>query len=376
MMQPLQPRQRGQQASWSPPRAAHSSSSITQRVTPRSSSDCREQRHHFTRRRTAACFAASPCAAARPSAVTNTTSIGRHCRRARPLASSTGRPAIIASTPVVQRGPGRTVGLFSTSSSRQDIPSMTSTGDYGEKRKQASAIPPRSVPRYTRPSSISSSTRHVIKEEEFRQHQSEKPPLTVAVLVPAPAAAASTDSPIFGAERAANISSRETARSDDQLSLERCRHLAHRLGVPLIFQDEDEGAGGLDGASTGRRHRGKQKVGSLPSRAGGTESDGIRYTMLFDEAGRLALAQPGSGFKPLVVSHVSGDGWNLQPPVAIGTRCNLVPWLRLSGTKALGPRKEAIHSAYVVIAANVFEMSSTDKDICGSGSTPRGIFFA
>lgn len=39
-------------------------------------------------------------------------------------------------------------------------------------------------------------------------------------------------------------------------------------------------------------------------RGGGEGMDAFRFTMLFDEMGRLALGQPGSGFKPLVVSMV------------------------------------------------------------------------
>lgn len=86
------------------------------------------------------------------------------------------------------------------------------------------------------------------------------------------------------------------ARSDSGDDLERCRRLAQKLGVELVVPrregneepgkeqaQEKGGAGAVGGAAEG-------------------ENRGIKFTMLFDERGRLALDQPGSGFNPLVVS--------------------------------------------------------------------------
>ena len=61
--------------------------------------------------------------------------------------------------------------------------------------------------------------------------------------------------------------------------LERCQGLAQNLGVALLVEGEGKGVGGGAGAETGD----------------------FRFTLSFDEAGRLALGQPGSGFKPLAV---------------------------------------------------------------------------
>lgn len=66
---------------------------------------------------------------------------------------------------------------------------------------------------------------------------------------------------------------------------ERCRRLADELGAALVVEG-GQGGGDL------QRERG----------AGNAVADSVRFTMLFDESGRLALGQPGSGFTPLVVS--------------------------------------------------------------------------
>lgn len=66
---------------------------------------------------------------------------------------------------------------------------------------------------------------------------------------------------------------------------ERCRRLADELGAALVVE-------GRQGGDDLQRGRG----------VGNAIADGVRFTMLFDESGRLALGQPGSGFTPLVVS--------------------------------------------------------------------------
>lgn len=71
--------------------------------------------------------------------------------------------------------------------------------------------------------------------------------------------------------------------SDD---LERCRLLANSLGVALVVAEGE----GEDSESRERKRVTERKKGSP------------RFTLLFDDEGRLALGQPGSGFKPLVVS--------------------------------------------------------------------------
>lgn len=67
--------------------------------------------------------------------------------------------------------------------------------------------------------------------------------------------------------------------------LDRCGRLAGDLGVALVVESEDEEM--------------EEREGGARAPAGGKL--GFRFTLLFDERGRLALGQPGSGFKPLVV---------------------------------------------------------------------------
>lgn len=62
--------------------------------------------------------------------------------------------------------------------------------------------------------------------------------------------------------------------------MERCRRLASELGAVLIMSGSKEPEGALEG---------------------------IRFTLLYDEEGRLALGQPGSGFTPLTVSLLGLD---------------------------------------------------------------------
>ena len=66
--------------------------------------------------------------------------------------------------------------------------------------------------------------------------------------------------------------------AEKEIELERCKRLARELGIEVVLEDE---------RSQARKAREKSK---------------FRFTMLFDDKGRLGLGQPGSGFKPLVVS--------------------------------------------------------------------------
>lgn len=58
-------------------------------------------------------------------------------------------------------------------------------------------------------------------------------------------------------------------------NIARCKRLAAKLGVPMVPISEE----------------GQDKPG-----------ESTRFTLLYDEKGRLGLGQPGSGFTPLVVS--------------------------------------------------------------------------
>lgn len=78
--------------------------------------------------------------------------------------------------------------------------------------------------------------------------------------------------------------------------LERCRSLAEKLGVALVVPRQEQGL------EEKEEHQGERgKGGGLAGGAAEAERDGFKFTMLFDEAGRLALGQPGSCFNPLVV---------------------------------------------------------------------------
>lgn len=70
-----------------------------------------------------------------------------------------------------------------------------------------------------------------------------------------------------------HASGSDTNRLEAELA--RCHRLAGKLGVPLLASGE-----------------------------AGQEAQGAHFTMLYDDEGRLALGQPGSGFTPLAVSPV------------------------------------------------------------------------
>lgn len=69
----------------------------------------------------------------------------------------------------------------------------------------------------------------------------------------------------------------ESSTAENEVELDRCRRLAQELDIDLVLDD---------GQNRARKAREKSE---------------FRFTMLFDEKGRLGLGQPGSGFKPLVV---------------------------------------------------------------------------
>lgn len=81
------------------------------------------------------------------------------------------------------------------------------------------------------------------------------------------------------------------ARGDNDL--ERCRRLAQKLGVELVVPRREDDAE----QRKEQEGRGGRAVGSAAE--GGHRE--IKFRMLFDKEGRLALDQPGSGFNPLVV---------------------------------------------------------------------------
>lgn len=88
------------------------------------------------------------------------------------------------------------------------------------------------------------------------------------------------------------------ARGDSGDDLERCRRLAQKLGVELVVPRRE---GTAEPGKGQEQKQGKGRAGAV----GGAAEEGnpdSKFTMLFDERGRLALDQPGSGFNPLVVS--------------------------------------------------------------------------
>ncbi|CAN0164614.1 unnamed protein product, partial [Ectocarpus sp. 13 AM-2016] len=83
--------------------------------------------------------------------------------------------------------------------------------------------------------------------------------------------------------------------------LERCRSLAKKLGLALVMARQEQG---VEEEEEHQGERGKaERLAGGPAQAG---RDGFKFTMLFDETGRLALGQPGSGFNPLVVDFCGG----------------------------------------------------------------------
>jgi len=78
--------------------------------------------------------------------------------------------------------------------------------------------------------------------------------------------------------------------------LERCQRLAQTLGVELVIPRRECGSEEEEKHWSERR-----RGGSLEDSAKGENGD-FKFVLLFDERGRLALHQPGSGFNPLVVS--------------------------------------------------------------------------
>lgn len=85
------------------------------------------------------------------------------------------------------------------------------------------------------------------------------------------------------------------AWSDSGKDLERCRRLAQELGVDLLVPRREGNP--MQAKEQEQKKRGEGAVGS----AAEGENRGFKFTMMFDERGRLAMDQPGSGFNPLVV---------------------------------------------------------------------------
>lgn len=85
----------------------------------------------------------------------------------------------------------------------------------------------------------------------------------------------------------------EDSGDDD---LERCRRLSRNLGVKLVVPRQEEGQ-----QKQKQQGQGKGKMATAVGGARRTDNAGFKFAMLFDDRGRLALDQPGSGFNPLVV---------------------------------------------------------------------------
>ncbi|CAM9737849.1 unnamed protein product, partial [Hapterophycus canaliculatus] len=97
--------------------------------------------------------------------------------------------------------------------------------------------------------------------------------------------------------------------------LERCQRLAQNLGVSLVVRGQkdepEEQEEGQEQEQEQEQEKQQQKKGGRKGRqskggGAGGKSGNWKFTMIFDESGRLALGQPGSGFKPLVVDFSGG----------------------------------------------------------------------
>lgn len=101
--------------------------------------------------------------------------------------------------------------------------------------------------------------------------------------------------------------------------LERCQRLAQHLGVSLVVRGREDGPDkqeeGQKGEQEEKHQQQERSRKRRQSKGGGAdgESRDFKFTMMFDESGRLALGQPGSGFNPLVVRHVK------VPPALLNT---------------------------------------------------------
>eukprot|EP00752_Nemacystus_decipiens_P016328 g14603.t1 len=135
------------------------------------------------------------------------------------------------------------------------------------------------------------------------------------------------------------------ARGDSDADLERCRRLAQKLGVELVVSrrgdvseqgSEEGGAAALVGAAE----------------AGNGD---FKFTMLFDERGRLALDQPGSGFSPLAVDF-SGGKTGYRSKNQQGKTEQVVK------AAALPKRRAAASTAAVVTTTNEHNESSPSSE--------------
>lgn len=102
------------------------------------------------------------------------------------------------------------------------------------------------------------------------------------------------------------------ARGDSGDDLERCRCLAQKLGVELVVPRR-EGK-----TKQGKKHEQENRGGgAVVGGAAEGENGDFKFTMLFDERGRLALDQPGSGFNPLVVRRSNEVLVNYSQPLCL-----------------------------------------------------------
>lgn len=84
-------------------------------------------------------------------------------------------------------------------------------------------------------------------------------------------------------------------QGDSGDDLERCRRLAQKLGVELVVPRRESNT------KQGNEREQEKRGGGAVGAAAEGETRAFKFTMHFDERGRLALDQPGSGFNPLVV---------------------------------------------------------------------------
>ena len=187
-----------------------------------------------------------------------------------------GRGAVVANL----RSRGRQDLFFSTSSGQTEVVANQSAGGGGGgssggggggHEKKQHQRPPSDLPPQQQ------------QHQQHQQQQQQQQPMgnTNSQLdaVHGSSMAGTVDSSSLAVLAARGDRNGHSSTSSDDL--ERCRGLAQNLGVPLVVELEKEGRAGGAGAETGN----------------------FRFTLSFDETGRLALGQPGSGFKPLAVRH-------------------------------------------------------------------------
>ncbi|CAM9376507.1 unnamed protein product [Scytosiphon promiscuus] len=108
-----------------------------------------------------------------------------------------------------------------------------------------------------------------------------------------------------GAAAASNVV--VLASIDNNRDVERCRRLAQNLGISLVLPGQDDGPEREEeDVDKQQQQAGRGTVRRTERGGAGREKQDFKFTLMFDESGRLALGQPGSGFNPLAVDFSRG----------------------------------------------------------------------